>query len=105
MCCTISSLHQKVSPISSPCSPPYPSAEIKRIRVDQPLHASWPERSTLRDIVTRRLDVFSVPRRSFFEWLSFFTTNPDETEKLQYFCSSEGQVRAPPLSLVCLLSP
>ena len=59
--------------------------------VAQPLPSHWPEYTTLRDLFTRFLDVFSVPRRSFFEWLSYFTTSDLETEKLREFCTAEGQ--------------
>lgn len=46
-------------------------------------------------MLVRFLDIFSVPRRSFFEWLSHFTTNQDETDKLREFSSKEGQVNLP----------
>ncbi|CAG8478919.1 6116_t:CDS:10 [Acaulospora colombiana] len=46
---------------------------------------------TLRNLFENHLDIFSTPRRSFFEYLSFFTTNEDHTEKLREFCSAEGQ--------------
>lgn len=32
-----------------------------------------------------------MPRRSFFEWLSYFTISELETEKLREFCTAEGQ--------------
>ena len=38
------------------------------------------------------LDIQGVPRRYFFELLSHFTTSELEKEKLQEFCSAEGQV-------------
>ena len=57
----------------------------------RPLPPHWPENITLRQLFTRYLDIFSVPRRSFFEWLSYFTTSELETEKLQEFCTAEGQ--------------
>ena len=39
------------------------------------------------------LDIQGVPRRYFFELLSHFTTSELEKEKLQEFCSAEGQVQ------------
>lgn len=47
---------------------------------------------TLRELLVRFLDIFSVPRRSFFEYLSYFTSHEDETNKLREFASKEGQV-------------
>lgn len=58
---------------------------------DRPLPSHWPAIMTLRELLTEHLDIFSVPRRSFFEFLSYFTTDELETEKLQEFCSAEGQ--------------
>ncbi|RHZ61880.1 hypothetical protein Glove_345g35 [Diversispora epigaea] len=46
---------------------------------------------TLRKLVENYLDISSTPRRSFFEFLSFFTTDENHTEKLREFCSAEGQ--------------
>jgi sulfite reductase alpha subunit-like flavoprotein len=37
------------------------------------------------------LDINSVPRRSFFELLKFFTSDPSHTEKFTEFCTAEGQ--------------
>lgn len=59
---------------------------------ERPLPSHWPRQTTLRQLFTHYLDVFAVPRRSFFEWLSYFTSAELETEKLQEFCSAEGQV-------------
>ena len=63
----------------------YPLADCKI-----PKH--WESRLTLRLLFEKYLDIFSTPRRSFFEFLSYFTTNEDQTEKLREFCSAEGQV-------------
>ncbi|KAK9894229.1 NADPH dependent diflavin oxidoreductase 1 [Cystobasidium minutum MCA 4210] len=65
--------------------------EVKSVSRERPLPAHWPKQTTLRQLFTRYLDIFSVPRRSFFEWLSYFTTSELETEKLQEFCTAEGQ--------------
>lgn len=46
---------------------------------------------TVRETVEKFLDVESVPRRYFFELLSYFTTSELEKEKLLEFCSPAGQ--------------
>lgn len=46
---------------------------------------------TIRHLVTHYLDISCVPRRSFFELLSHFSTNELEREKLQEFSSAQGQ--------------
>lgn len=61
--------------------------------VDRKVPAHWDSVLTLRKMFENYLDIFSTPRRSFFEFLSFFTTNEDHAEKLKEFCSAEGQVR------------
>ncbi|CAG8751863.1 6658_t:CDS:2, partial [Funneliformis mosseae] len=53
--------------------------------------AHWDSILTLRKLFENYLDIFSTPRRSFFEFLSFFTTDENQTEKLREFCSAEGQ--------------
>jgi sulfite reductase alpha subunit-like flavoprotein len=62
----------------------------------QDLPVGWTEHATLREIFTIRLDFMAVPGRSFIDWLSHFTSDPMETERLQEFCSIEGQVRRSP---------
>ncbi|KAG1046566.1 hypothetical protein G6F43_010955 [Rhizopus delemar] len=44
-----------------------------------------------RDLFIRHLDIFGVPRRSFFEVLSYFTKDENLTERLREFASPEGQ--------------
>jgi sulfite reductase alpha subunit-like flavoprotein len=46
---------------------------------------------TFRDLFVSCLDIFSVPRRSFFEMLAFFTEDENQTEKLREFSSPDGQ--------------
>lgn len=58
---------------------------------DHALPHHWSNIMTFRDLFIYHLDIFGVPRRSFFEMLSFFTTNEDFTEKLREFASPEGQ--------------
>ena len=85
---TMSSLRAKVIKLNPLCL-------IKEIDVlcpaDVLLPLHWPKRSTLKQLFISYLDIFSVPRRSFFEWLSYFTTSEMETEKLREFCTAEGQ--------------
>ncbi|KAA1081580.1 NAPDH-dependent diflavin reductase [Puccinia graminis f. sp. tritici] len=59
--------------------------------IQQDLPVGWTEYATLREIFTSRLDFMAVPGRSFIDWLSHFTSDPMETERLQEFCSIEGQ--------------
>ncbi|XP_029921186.1 NADPH-dependent diflavin oxidoreductase 1 [Myripristis murdjan] len=53
--------------------------------------ASLPQPCTVRHLVESYLDIAAVPRRSFFELLSTFSTNNLEKEKLIEFSSAEGQ--------------
>jgi len=46
---------------------------------------------TLRDYLTYILDVFSVPKTSFFEYISHFAMEDHEAEKLREFTTPEGQ--------------
>ena len=53
---------------------------------------SLPNPCTLRHLLTHYLDICGVPKRSFFELLSHFTSSDLEKEKLKEFCSPQGQV-------------
>ncbi|KAG0144216.1 hypothetical protein CROQUDRAFT_660286 [Cronartium quercuum f. sp. fusiforme G11] len=57
----------------------------------QPLLAPLAAPITLRQLFTTYFDILSVPKKSFINWLSYFTTNPDHTERLKEFCSFDGQ--------------
>ncbi|RUS21655.1 NADPH-dependent diflavin oxidoreductase 1-like protein [Endogone sp. FLAS-F59071] len=59
--------------------------------LNRTLPAHWPRVLTLRRLFEDHLDVFSVPRRSFFEILAFFTQDQRQTEKLREFASAAGQ--------------
>ncbi|KAJ7746603.1 riboflavin synthase domain-like protein [Mycena metata] len=48
------------------------------------------EAETPRALFTQHLDFNAVPRRSFFEYLRYFTTDELEREKLDEFLSREG---------------
>ena len=50
---------------------------------------------TLREAFTKYLDINTVPRRSFFDHLRHFATDDLEREKLNDFCTLEGQVLFP----------
>ncbi|XP_044174557.1 NADPH-dependent diflavin oxidoreductase 1-like [Acropora millepora] len=58
---------------------------------DIPLPYQLPRPCSVRHLVEDYLDIQGVPRRYFFELLSQFTTSELEKEKLQEFCSAEGQ--------------
>ncbi|CAF2081514.1 unnamed protein product [Rotaria magnacalcarata] len=55
-----------------------------------PIHV-LPQPCTIRQCVKQYFDILSIPKRYFFELLSFFTNNVDEKEKFLEFASSEGQ--------------
>lgn len=59
---------------------------------DIPLPSQLPQPCSVHHLVQHYLDINSVPRRSFFEFMALFTTNELEKEKLQEFCTPEGQV-------------
>eukprot|EP00112_Aurelia_sp_Birch-Aquarium-sp1_P018730 Seg4510.1 transcript_id=Seg4510.1/GoldUCD/mRNA.D3Y31 product="NADPH-dependent diflavin oxidoreductase 1" protein_id=Seg4510.1/GoldUCD/D3Y31 len=46
---------------------------------------------TIHDLVKKYFDIQAVPKRYFFELLSFFTTSEMEQERLLEFASAEGQ--------------
>ncbi|EDV28132.1 uncharacterized protein TRIADDRAFT_21380 [Trichoplax adhaerens] len=50
-----------------------------------------PANPTIRNLVKYFFDINSIPRRYFFELLSYFSTDELEQEKLQEFASPEGQ--------------
>ena len=57
---------------------------------------------TLREAFTKYLDINTVPRRSFFDHLRHFATDDLEREKLNDFCTLEGQVLFHPSFLVVM---
>ncbi|KAJ1818660.1 NAPDH-dependent diflavin reductase, partial [Coemansia sp. RSA 2675] len=70
-------------------------------RADEPLYIeprstgatlAWPVPSaTLRWLCTNYFDIMGVPRRSFFEMLSYFAPSVEERDKLREFSSAAGQ--------------
>ncbi|KDQ16442.1 hypothetical protein BOTBODRAFT_107008 [Botryobasidium botryosum FD-172 SS1] len=65
--------------------------QIQSIDSDRPLPSSIPRITTLRKLFSDHLDISAVPRRSFFEFLFKFAKDEHEKEKLEEFCSPEGQ--------------
>ena len=67
-----------------------PSARVRVSRAQPhapPLpHADW----TVLELFVRRLDVYGVPRRSFFALLAYFATEPLHAEKLRELGSAAG---------------
>ncbi|KAI8335987.1 hypothetical protein EDC96DRAFT_524417 [Choanephora cucurbitarum] len=57
----------------------------------QLLPSHWPSSMWFKDLFIYHLDVFGVPRRSFFEMLSYFTPDQNLKERLQEFASPQGQ--------------
>lgn len=57
---------------------------------DWPLPTEFPATATIRQLLTKHLDICSVPRRSFFENIRHFTSDEREKEKLDDFCTKEG---------------
>ncbi|SCZ91319.1 BZ3500_MvSof-1268-A1-R1_Chr1-2g01331 [Microbotryum saponariae] len=59
---------------------------------NRPLPSHFPQSfiTTLHYLLTYELDISGVPRLSFFEWLAHFSEG-DMKEKLQFFCTGEGQ--------------
>ncbi|KAJ7086046.1 riboflavin synthase domain-like protein [Mycena belliarum] len=63
---------------------------IKHIMIDQSLPEYLPAVVTLRVLFTEYIDFNAVPRRPFFEYLRYFTSDELEREKLDDFLSREG---------------
>ncbi|XP_059146403.1 NADPH-dependent diflavin oxidoreductase 1-like [Physella acuta] len=58
---------------------------------DVALPPCFPEPCSVKWLLTNYLDFNSVPRRSFFELLKYHTQDELEKEKLEEFCSPQGQ--------------
>ncbi|SRR5258708_28896552 len=59
---------------------------------DDFLPTSLPRCSSLKNLLFNYLDMTSVPRRSFFDLCRQYASDERELEKLEEFCSIEGQV-------------
>ncbi|KAJ6570238.1 hypothetical protein DFH09DRAFT_1154431 [Mycena vulgaris] len=64
--------------------------KIQHTMTDQSLPEHLPKAVTPKVIFTQYLDFNAAPRRSFFEYLRYFTTDELEREKLDEFLSREG---------------
>ncbi|CEG83510.1 hypothetical protein RMATCC62417_17416 [Rhizopus microsporus] len=62
-----------------------------RITPNEEAVLPWPEQLKFRDLFIHHLDIFGVPRRSFFEMLAYFTKDENLKERLREFSSPEGQ--------------
>ncbi|XP_056394205.1 NADPH-dependent diflavin oxidoreductase 1 [Hyla sarda] len=58
---------------------------------DTPAPPHLPQPCSVQHLVERYLDIRCVPRRSFFQLLSYFSPDEQEREKLQEFSSAAGQ--------------
>ncbi|KAH9512454.1 NADPH-dependent diflavin oxidoreductase 1 [Bulinus truncatus] len=56
-----------------------------------PLPHNFPSPCSVHWLVTHFLDINSVPRKSFFELLKYHSLDELEKEKLEEFCSPQGQ--------------
>ncbi|ORE04617.1 riboflavin synthase domain-like protein [Rhizopus microsporus var. microsporus] len=65
--------------------------QMIRITPNEEAVLSWPEQLKFRDLFIHHLDIFGVPRRSFFEMLAYFTKDENLKERLREFSSPEGQ--------------
>ena len=70
---------------------------------DMKLPHRWPRVLTLREALTKYLDIFGKPRRYFFELASFFSNDEVHAAKLREFSTASGQV--PLLNLTYRPSP
>ena len=66
------------------------------------LPSTLPRPFTLRHLVQNYLDINSIPRRSFFEFLAYFTDSDLEKEKLMEFCTADGLVNETCMLCVCV---
>jgi len=54
--------------------------------------SSYQHHYTVRDFVTKHLNINGIPRRYFWELMAVFSDDDLEREKLQEFCTANGQV-------------
>lgn len=79
---------------------PYTISHLSCHAADQTLPDHLPPITTLRILFTRFLDFNAVPRRTFFQYLRYFTEDELEMEKLDEFLSLAGAVRTPLISFM-----
>ena len=73
-----------------------PKRQFKLVKLDPNYMINYlydfvPDGTTIENLVRYYLDIQSVPKRSFFEFLWPFSDNKLERDKLQEFASTEGQ--------------
>ncbi|RMX46194.1 hypothetical protein pdam_00007849 [Pocillopora damicornis] len=81
---------QCMANIKQPC---HLTRSLARCKTDLPVPHQLPQPCSIKHLVENYLDIQGVPRRHVFELLSHFTSSELEKEKLQEFCSAEGQVQ------------
>lgn len=65
--------------------------EIEQLDPETPLPHDLPKRCTLKYLFTTYLSIQAVPKKYFFELLSYFSVSELEKERLVEFCSAEFQ--------------
>ncbi|KAK0196899.1 riboflavin synthase domain-like protein [Armillaria mellea] len=60
---------------------------LEHVEKDQTMPKHIPRCASLRTVFTRYLDFKAVPRRTFFQYLRYFNTDKQESEKLDEFLS------------------
>jgi len=70
---------------------PHTRIQVSEQNSDNPLPHDLPCVCTLQRLVSSYLSIQAVPKRYFFELLSYFTTSELERERLVEFCSAEFQ--------------
>jgi sulfite reductase alpha subunit-like flavoprotein len=63
---------------------------VTRVLTDQTFPEHLPPVVTLRLLFTRYLDFTCVPRKTFFQFILYFTSDEREREKLEDFLTEEG---------------
>lgn len=61
---------------------------------DIPLPEKLSQPCSVYNLVKKYLDIDGIPRRYFFELLSYFSDDEMEKEKFAEFCSPAGQVNS-----------
>ncbi|KAG0720804.1 NADPH-dependent diflavin oxidoreductase 1 [Chionoecetes opilio] len=67
------------------------SLELNDPNATLPLDSVLPTPCTVRECVQKYFDIQAVPKRYFFELLSYFTKDEMEKEKFEEFTTAEGQ--------------
>ncbi|WAR31737.1 NDOR1-like protein [Mya arenaria] len=70
----------------------FQDTRLIRLNISGTSAPKLPQPCTVHYLVQNYLDINCVPRRSFFEMMLYFADDELEKDKLQEFCSAEGQV-------------